>query len=157
MKEKRFFRNKGFTLIELLVVIAIIGILVSVVLGSLNTARDKGANAAIKSDLNTGRAQAAIYYDDAGSVYEVDDLTDSVCFNDTSSSIKGIAENITGADSKNLVGGVDCNDDPSAWAAAAQLIGDSAAEYYCVDSAGFADNITGTVGTEFAADALACN
>jgi prepilin-type N-terminal cleavage/methylation domain-containing protein len=55
--------NKGFTLIELLVVIAIIGILSSVVLASLNTARNKGADAAIKSQLAGLRAQAEIIYD----------------------------------------------------------------------------------------------
>lgn len=55
--------SRGFTLIELLVVIAIIGILSSVVLASLNSARSKGNDAAIKSNLNNTRAQAAIYYD----------------------------------------------------------------------------------------------
>jgi type IV pilus assembly protein PilA len=58
-------RSKGFTLIELLVVIAIIGILSAVVLASLNTARSKGNDAAIKSNLDTIRTQSAIYYDNA--------------------------------------------------------------------------------------------
>ena len=56
-------RSRGFTFIELLVVIAIIGILSSVVLASLNTARSKGNDAAIKSNLSTILTQSAIYFD----------------------------------------------------------------------------------------------
>ena len=55
-------RSRGFTLIELLVVIAIIGILSAVVLASLNTARQKGNDAAIQSDLSTVQTQAEIFY-----------------------------------------------------------------------------------------------
>ncbi len=59
-------RERGFTLIELLVVIAVIGLLSAVVLASLNTARSKGADASIKSQLKTVQTQAELYADTSG-------------------------------------------------------------------------------------------
>ena len=68
-------KNKGFTLIELLVVIAIIGILSSVVLASLNTARNKGADAAVKASMSSVRAQAEIWYDNNSNKYNAGSAT----------------------------------------------------------------------------------
>lgn len=59
-------RNKGFTLIELLVVIAIIGLLASVVLVSLNTARGKARDVKRISDLHQIILALEMYYDDNG-------------------------------------------------------------------------------------------
>jgi prepilin-type N-terminal cleavage/methylation domain-containing protein len=56
--------NKGFTLIELLVVIAIIGILASVVLASLNTARRKARDAQRQSDIKQIKLAMEFYFDD---------------------------------------------------------------------------------------------
>ena len=66
----------GFTLIELLVVIAIIGILASVVLASLNSARIKGQIASIKSNLKNMIPQAELAYDVPGNY-------STVCTTDT--------------------------------------------------------------------------
>ena len=61
-----FRSQKGFTLIELLVVIAIIGILSSVVLASLNTAREKGRIASVQSSLGAVQKTAVICMDKTG-------------------------------------------------------------------------------------------
>jgi len=58
--------KRGFTLIELLVVIAIIGILSSVVLASLNTARQKSRDAKRVSDVKQLQLALELYFDSNG-------------------------------------------------------------------------------------------
>lgn len=128
--------KKGFTLIELLVVIAIIGILSSVVLASLNTARGKGANAAVKANLNNIRAQAELSYDTNGNY-------SSVC-SDTNVG-KGLDAAST-AGAGNTTSDV-CNPSSGAWAASAPLkTAETGGAYWCVDSTG-TSKATSALGT----------
>lgn len=59
--------ERGFSLMELLVVIAIIGVLSSVILASLGSARQRGNDAAIKTNLSTLQVQAEVYSYNVGS------------------------------------------------------------------------------------------
>ncbi len=63
--KKQMFKNKkkGFTLIELLVVIAIIGILSSIVLASLNSARKKSRDARRVADIKQIQLALELYFD----------------------------------------------------------------------------------------------
>ena len=136
-------KNKGFTLIELLVVIAIIGILSAIVLSSLDTARNKGSDAAIKSDLDNARAQAENFYDS-----QPNNTYAGVCNAGSSAGIPGIlgmmqaAQTASGATSLVVTGGavgaaatVTCHDSAAGWAAEAPLRS-SATTFWCVDSTG---------------------
>ncbi len=57
-------RVSGFTLIELLVVISIIGLLSSIVLTSVNSARKKARDATRAADVKSLKTALEFYYDD---------------------------------------------------------------------------------------------
>lgn len=59
-------KSRGFTLIELLVVISIIGLLSSIVLASLNSARIKARDTRRMADLEQIRTALELYYDSNG-------------------------------------------------------------------------------------------
>jgi len=64
---KKYKNPKGFTLIELLVVVAIIGLLASVILASLNSARTKARDAKRLSEVKQIQTALEFYYDKYGS------------------------------------------------------------------------------------------
>lgn len=70
-------KTSGFTLIELLVVIAIIGLLSSVVLASLNSARNKALYARAQVDINQLKKAMLIYKIDKGELPPQGDLCSS--------------------------------------------------------------------------------
>ena len=151
--------DKAFTLIELLVVISIISLLASIVLASLNSARDSSKDAAIKSMVSQMRQQAEMYYSEKGSYYGLDtngEIDDSIgeCFSGAPRSV--FIDPTTDADLEELIRateqisrgagtrikcslGGESNDE---WALAFPTYEGGPATGLCVDSIGVIKTIT---------------
>ena len=125
--------SRGFTLIELLVVIAVIGILASVVLGSVNTARDKGVDATVRMNLKGIRDQMALYYDANGLTYADACATDPNVVN----AVVSARETVSSVLTLGGQGDGECVSTDAEWAVWINLKSNA----WCVDSAGMSDTI----------------
>ncbi len=95
--------KRGFTLIELLVVIAIIGILSSVVLASLNTARSRARDAQRQSDIQNVYRALQLYWLD-NNAYPSTGSLDTV-YMDPGCKTAGAPDQVTANWVPNLVSG----------------------------------------------------
>ncbi len=134
--------HRGFTLLELLVVIAIIGVLSSIVLASLNTARDKGNDVGVKANLATLASQSALYYESHGNSYGTVDNTGGgsghcskagTLFED-----RTVAAAVEKADTDNGPRPTICTSTETTFMVAAQMTNEN---YWCVDSTGIKEEI----------------
>ncbi|MFN4181240.1 MAG: type II secretion system protein [Candidatus Paceibacteria bacterium] len=145
---KKLGLKKGFTLIELLVVIAILGILASIVLASLGTARNKAKDASIISSVSSMRAQAELGLTTSGA------YLNNICNATSGTGEIGTLLTLARAQAGGTAN-VDCYDDdsddatatvtPTQWRVEADLV--AASTYYCVDSTGYAGDIGSTSNT----------
>ena len=152
-------------MIELLVVIAIIGILASVVLVSLGSARAKGNDARVQEQLSGLRSAAELYFTTNSNygTFNPPNGSDAGCvaaaaatlsfFNDSASG-KPI---IDGTTSVPGVGLSKCFAGGTVWAAGYGLPSAATAAYWCVDSNGKSKKVTENITSASFTSTNLCN
>jgi prepilin-type N-terminal cleavage/methylation domain-containing protein len=154
---KRINAKGGFTLIELLVVIAIIGILSSIVLVSLNSARVKGTDTRALSDAQQMRTWLETQYN--GSGYPVLNGANASCNAAANSNTNAtFGSCVLGPDANATALNADANSasgnpiyisvNPNNAAYAIRAYQKSTSKYFCLDSTGATNQTdTGTNAT----------
>jgi prepilin-type N-terminal cleavage/methylation domain-containing protein len=131
---KMKFNNKGFTLIELLVVIAIIGILSGLIIVSMSGANNSAKNARIQANMDQLRSTAQLFYVSNSTFvgYSGAGTSASILISDIIAQAPGSQPTIPAPTAGN-------------WCAVYSLWNSTTSTYWCVDSAGNALQLTGTL------------
>jgi prepilin-type N-terminal cleavage/methylation domain-containing protein len=160
---KKMNLKKGFTLIELLVVVAIIAILVGVVLISVNTARNKGNDAGVKTNLHTVTNQAELFYIDNNNSYlpaggSVFSIATCPVYNASGTNMLSVNKVIADAIAQAVKtgNGSSCYNSTSAWAVAVGLKLTPNTSW-CVDNTGTSKQVASDPSTAINTSTFMCN
>lgn len=171
-------KQKGFTVLELLIVVAIIGILSAIVLGQVKTARERAKDKAIFENLQSARNEISIYYSTHGTYGTYGITGTAISTGNNSKCVSSLLATGTSVFTKSgdaqaektkeaiaasnsasngtLVGtgtqrfsNTRCATNGASAAIAATLATDNT-KSWCVDSAGFAGEVTGNAASSTA-------